>query len=505
MNSANLGNVANDNKCPAFSKTKYHETLSPLLDRASLKAISEAPPVQSALEKSQELVRVSSGAVCTVAALPSPSKYNSLQKLITKPAKGLINTDSKVVTVGKELRNPQAISDKSQSKSLAKGFSTEVDNPPIPFALEESQSIPQLKVLAAWVVREIKFPKSFDRISFEAQLGDWYPPLPPPGETLRLLRAMDTSQLVITPTMSRRQKRAGLAKWKKSLSDTLKRQSDFTKKLQEAKRQLASRKGEPLAVFGSLKRPGKAVTTTTLKCTENLLSLSTQGILKRNAEILFRSRERAVKERRKERRLVVIPPQKENNAVVPIGGVNLAQVGLEKVPRYHSMCATVLCYLKNPSNQSMVKVRALLDSGAEVSLIEKVAVQRAGISGRDSPLTLNVAGGGQAGKQLQEVAFQLVSMDKSYCSPPMLGYSSAGVATPFQPVNFNPKHHAYLRDLNLAEKFPNNETRPINMLLGEPYYSMLEEDVVRAPENLALPKSSENKVGLGSSRIFQRS
>ena len=89
----------------------------------------------------------------------------------------------------------------------------------------------------------------------------------------------------------------------------------------------------------------------------------------------------------------------------------------------------------------------------------------------------------------------MVSLDKTYFSPPMLGYSSEGVATPFQAVNFNPKHHAYLKDLNLAEQYPNQERRSINLLVGEPYYSMLEEDEVRSPDDLALPKAVKTKLG----------
>ena len=377
-----------------------------------------------------------------------------------------------------------------------------VDNPPVHFSSGETQPIPQLKVLAAWAFRIIEPPEGFDYLSLEAEMGDWYPPPPPPGEMKRLLDRIAKDDLICRPAMSRREKKTNTVKWKKFINEYLDKQSDHGEKLQKAKEKLALCSREPRAVRGLL----KAVTSTSSPVIESL-ETSHEQTLRNNAEILFRGRDKSVKEKRKDRHLIVHPLQQNGRVgVAQVGGANLSQPSLEKVPRYNSMCATVLCYLKNPLTQSMVKIRALLDSGAEVSLVEKFAARRAGISGRDSSLTINVAGGGNSGQPLQEIAFQLMSMDKSYCSPTMLGYASAGVATAFQPVNFNPKHHNYLRDLTLAEKFPNTEARPINMLVGEPYYSMLEEDIVRNPDDPVLPKAVKTKLGWvlrGASKVFK--
>ena len=389
----------------------------------------------------------------------------------------------------------------SESKDLAKGFGTEVDNPPVRFSSGETQPIPQLKVLAAWAFRIREVPEGFDYLSLQAEMGDWYPPPPPPGEMKRLLDRIGKDDLICRPAMSRREKKTNTVKWKKFISEFLDKQSDHTEKLRKAKEKLALRR-EPRAFRGPL----KAVASASSPVTQNL-EISHEQTLRNNAEIVFRGQDKLVKEKRKDRPLIVHPLHQNGRAgVAQVGGANLSQQSLEIVPRYNSMCATVLCYLKNPLTQSMVKIRALLDSGAEVSLVERFAAKRADISGRDSSLTINVAGGGSSGQPLQEIAFQLMSMDKSYCSPTMLGYASAGVATAFQPVNFNPKQHDYLRDLTLAEKFPNTEARPINMLVGEPYYSMLEEDIVRTPDNPALPKAVKTKLGWvlrGASKVFK--
>ena len=59
----------------------------------------------------------------------------------------------------------------------------------------------------------------------------------------------------------------------------------------------------------------------------------------------------------------------------------------EGVPKYRGVCSTILCYLKNP------KVRVLLDSGAEISMIDRASSLRVGISGENFNFSLNVAGG----------------------------------------------------------------------------------------------------------------
>ena len=97
-------------------------------------------------------------------------------------------------------------------------------------------------------------------------------------------------------------------------------------------------------------------------------------------------------------------------------------------------------------------------------------------------------------KQFQEIAFQLVSMVQSYFSPPMVGFSVENIAFPFGAVDFNPKHNAYLRDILLAQIFPNLKNSPLNLILGEPYYSMMEEDEVRHNGDPPLPKAVKTKV-----------
>ena len=372
----------------------------------------------------------------------------------------------------------------SNEAETAKDFSLEVDNPPV--CLFSENDIPQLKVMAAWKFREIPRPKDSDVLRLQAQLGDWYPPPPPPGEFLRFLRS--PHGWTTLSGLTRRGRRKAMSEWGKKVKSYFEKQSQWGEKLKEEKLRLSKLpRTSPRAVLGKLEEPKGAVYSVRAD------PLSRERLIAKNAEILSKKQNATALVKRKDRRLIVSSP----NPVLLAGSIQMYHQGEmgDSVPRYKSMCGSALCYLKSPSNQSLVKVRALLDSGAEVTLVEKFSAKRAGISGRDTSLTIGVAGGGHTNQQLREIAFQLVSMDKSYCSPPMMGLAADRVAIPSQPVLFNPKQHDYLKDLTLVEKFPNHEMRPINLLVGEPYFSALMENEVRSPKDLSLPKAVKTKLG----------
>jgi hypothetical protein len=176
------------------------------------------------------------------------------------------------------------------------------------------------------------------------------------------------------------------------------------------------------------------------------------------------------------------------------------------IPKYMGLCGTAECLLVNPNSHQKVRVRALLDSGANVSMIEQHTSKQLGLSGKKQLFCLNVAGGGNSTETVQEVAFQLESLDGKF-SQDMVGIVTEKVGTPFQPIDFDPRNHSYLSGLKLADKFPNPRPRPIQVLLSEPYFSQLQVDeTVRHPDP-AYPIAQRTKLGWilrGATGIYDR-
>ena len=182
----------------------------------------------------------------------------------------------------------------------------------------------------------------------------------------------------------------------------------------------------------------------------------------------------------------VIGKSNSKSLIAEINELDVATYSLS-ANRYKALCGTALCYVMNPANGSMVQVRALLDSGANLSLLNNDVARAIGLSGDEVSLCMNVAGGGKVVSKEKEVAFQLLSKNKSFVSAPMVAFTTRSVGNAFPAIDFRPSKYTHLKDLELADKFPSPGVRPFQLLVAEPYFSTLELNEQRLPRHPALP------------------
>ena len=123
-------------------------------------------------------------------------------------------------------------------------------------------------------------------------------------------------------------------------------------------------------------------------------------------------------------------------------------------------------------------------------MINRNIAQAIGLTGSKIQVSIDVAGGGSMSCKETEVAFQLVKKDKSSVTMPLAGITVESVGNPFCPVDFNSKRHAHLKDLVLADKFPATKERPFQLLISEPYFSLLEKTDQRVSPDLQCPLPS---------------
>ena len=117
------------------------------------------------------------------------------------------------------------------------------------------------------------------------------------------------------------------------------------------------------------------------------------------------------------------------------------------------------------------------------------------MTGKKISVSINVAGGGTVTSSETEVVFNLVKKDKSHVTLPIVGITTESVGNPFSPVEFKPKKHEHLKGIELADKFPAPRERPFQLLLSEPYYSLLEKSERRVPQDPALPVAVNTELG----------
>ena len=93
--------------------------------------------------------------------------------------------------------------------------------------------------------------------------------------------------------------------------------------------------------------------------------------MERNARLLAQANNIILGEKKKDRPLIIGPLRQDANVGAAMLGAFTTQA-MEGVPKYRGVRSTVLCYLKNPANQNHTKVRVLLESGAEISMIDSL-------------------------------------------------------------------------------------------------------------------------------------
>ena len=134
--------------------------------------------------------------------------------------------------------------------------------------------------------------------------------------------------------------------------------------------------------------------------------------------------------------------------------------------RYKGLCGTAVCCIVNPLSGHYCKIRVLIDSGANLSLIDRALAKAVGLSGQKQVVTINTADGGSRTHEEVEVAFQLAKRDKSFVTQPIIALVSDALGNPFPSINLVPSEHEYLKGITLAEEFPSPPSLPFHLLMS---------------------------------------
>lgn len=152
-------------------------------------------------------------------------------------------------------------------------------------------------------------------------------------------------------------------------------------------------------------------------------------------------------------------------------------------------------YLVNLKTLQRFKVRVLLDSGANASLINAKVARQAQLHGEKTMLVMNVAGNSTLRSRQMVVEFGLISIDQSYVSPPITATTIESIGEPFQPIPTNVSNVAHLKDIKFTEDYPIWTHRPLDVLIAEPHYSQLMMQDQRVSPDLSLPSAKLTKLG----------
>jgi len=133
-----------------------------------------------------------------------------------------------------------------------------------------------------------------------------------------------------------------------------------------------------------------------------------------------------------------------------------------------------MLYIQNPNNKKCHLVRALLDSGANTSLITEKVFKKLQLKGNKTNLQLNITGDTVTNAVSYEVGVGLVSLDHSYELPvPFIAKTMQKIGAPFGPLHVQPADFHHLANIRFTERYPAKE-RDFDVLIAEPYYSFIQ-------------------------------
>jgi hypothetical protein len=133
--------------------------------------------------------------------------------------------------------------------------------------------------------------------------------------------------------------------------------------------------------------------------------------------------------------------------------------------REHRIMPTLMCYIVAENGQKS-KIRLLLDTACEITLIRRQVAAGLGLRGKKTKLQLALAGDNLSEiTQEEEVNFQLQSLDGKFKSRKLTGTTSKEVSSAVRAITFKPDRFDHLKGIEFTERYPNTADLPIDILL----------------------------------------
>ena len=157
---------------------------------------------------------------------------------------------------------------------------------------------------------------------------------------------------------------------------------------------------------------------------------------------------------------------------------------------------TISCFVGNPVNNVKVKITALWDSASNQTLLKRKIAHRLGLRCRPVTLCLNLAKGETSRTTYEkEGVIFLQSLDMQYTSPTFSCITCTSVIEDLEPVQFDPKKHHDLKQINFTQSFPQKRPVGIDLLIDTLIFAKLTSGPTANQPSFASPTVLETKLG----------
>ena len=154
-------------------------------------------------------------------------------------------------------------------------------------------------------------------------------------------------------------------------------------------------------------------------------------------------------------------------------------------PKNLGLPLTLICKIVTPTRT--LPVRALIDPGSQITMVQKSIATELGLRGPKTTLRAGTSGANTIIiKNMRAVNFQLASLDETFVTD----YNIEAVTMPkvtcdIGKISIDPKEFSHLKDIKFTEILPMNNSTPteVDLLIGEPVTTHLLKEVIAAKQN----------------------
>ena len=151
------------------------------------------------------------------------------------------------------------------------------------------------------------------------------------------------------------------------------------------------------------------------------------------------------------------------------------------------------------------KVRVVIDTGAEISLITRNLATKMGLNGKSTSLLINTAGGGTTASSNEKlVKFQIAELEGRYISPQIEAITTKIITQNLREVPIDISKYPHLNGIKFTENFPRDSSE-VDILLGVQYANILVngEPITSKTKGEKAPCAVPTKLGYILSGVFK--
>ena len=167
-------------------------------------------------------------------------------------------------------------------------------------------------------------------------------------------------------------------------------------------------------------------------------------------------------------------------------------------PKNLGLPRTLICKIVTPTRT--IPVRALIDPGSQITIVQKSIATELGLKGPKRTLKAGTSGAKTVVfKNMKVVNFKLASLDEEFVTE----YNVEAITMPkvtcdIGKISIDPKKFDHLKDIKFTEKLPmnNSTSTKVDLLIGEPVTTHLFKKLIVADQNsIDRPAATIYKIG----------